>query len=208
MNLIWIPYMAEKINDMRKILITAVLLTCCLIAFGQEMDSSFVSGSRTAALSLRRGAAIRMECLTSESFSSMSEYLTVEACVVTDLGSGDTECAVRFSGGKSGAYPKYVSTLDEDEIPAFVKTLDYIIKETATTPANPYVHIVFLSRDGLRVGAYWKATDQRRGYGNWGVSVGHTRYAGNPSVTFADTKRLSQIRDAVAKASEALAAAR
>lgn len=191
-----------------KTIFAALAMTASIIASGQDIDSSFVSGSRTAALNSRRGSAIRMECLTYESLSSMSEYLTVEACVVTDLGSGDTEHAVRFSGGKSGAYPKYSSAVDEDEIPALLKTLDYIIKETATTPANPYVHIVFLSRDGLRVGAYWKATDQRRGYGNWGVSVGHTRYAGSPSVTFTDTKRLSQIRDAVAKASEALSAAK
>ena len=193
---------------MRKTLITAALLTCCLIAYGQVMDSSSVSGSRTAALSLRRGAAIRMECLTSESVASVSEYLAVEACVVADTGSGDTERAVRFSGGKSGAYPKYTSAVDEDEIPAFLKALDYIIKETAVTPDKPYVQIVFLSRDGLRIGAFWNVPAQRGAKGAWGVSVGHTRYAGNPSVTFSDTKRLSQIRDAVVRASEALAAAR
>lgn len=184
------------------------LAMSCLAAFGQGADTSFVSGSRTAALNSRRGAAIRMDCLTSESLSSMSEYLTVEACVVTDLGLGDTERAVRFSSGKSGAYPEFASVVDEDEIPALLETLDYIIKEVAITPDRPYVHIVFRSRDGLRVGAYWKRADQRRNYGNWGVAVAHTRYAGNPSVTFADTKRLSQIREAVAKASEAIAGIR
>lgn len=194
---------------MKRIAIMAVTLAMsCLAAFGQEVDSSFVSGSRAFALNSRRGAAIRMECLTSESLSNMSEYLTIEACVVTDIGSGETERAVRFSSGKSGAYPEFASAVDEDEIPALLETLDYIIKEVAITPDRSYVHIVFLSRDGLRVGAYWKRADQRRNYGNWGVAVAHTRYAGNPSVTFADTKRLSQIREAVAKASEALAGIR
>lgn len=194
---------------MRKILITVALLTCCIFASAQVADSSsIVLGSRTSALTAKSGTLIRMECLTSESMSSMSEYLEIEACVVTDVMSGHAERAVLFSSGKSGAYPTYRSAVDADEVPALLEALDYMIKAIGEKESSPYARLSFLSRDGLSIGTEWKLTDARRGSGSRYVYVRHLRYAGKPSVTFTDTKRLSQIRDAVAKASEALAAAR
>lgn len=193
---------------MRKFFVTATLLVFCIFASAQVADSSVVLGSRASALSSKSGSLIRMECLTSESLSSMSEYLEIEACVVTDVMSGSAERAVLFSSGKSGVHPTYRSAVDEDEIQALLEALDRIIKEAAERQPSPYVRLSFRSRDGLSIGTEWNLTDARRGVGTWYVFVRHTRYAGKPAVTFTDTKRLSQIRDAVAKASEAIAAAK
>lgn len=209
MNVIRIPYISvKKYNDMRKYFATAALLACCILVSAQEADSSIVSGSRASALTSKSGTLIRMECLTSESLSSMSEHLEIEACVVTDVMSGRAERAVLFSSGKSGAYPTYRSAVDEDEIQALLEALGRIIKEAAERQPSPYVRLSFRSRDGLSIGTEWNLTDARRGVGARYVFVRHTRYAGKPAVTFADTKRLSQIRDAVVKASEALSAAK
>lgn len=135
---------------MKRTLVLLALACGCLMGFAQSENSK----SKTVQFQLRNEG----RCAFDYYLLGQDFPLEYEVMVVTEMSSGEKMGCMQITTKRKRSRHSsgYTGTIDVDELDSCINMVQYLIGRVKETPESSFSKVEFVSRDKIRLGAYYK----------------------------------------------------
>lgn len=165
---------------MKKLFLFTVLFTIAALSFAQERETE-KSASEAVRFEKSVGSLIKKDFYNL--VDAENDY-KVDVLILTNVLSGAKVGCLRWENRyradyMSSSYIPYIGTLDFDELDAAIQSLTYIRDTLLPTVPDNYTEVVFESKDGMMLGAYFDNNENK-----WTIFVRTKSYTQDSTKNF------------------------
>lgn len=176
---------------MKKLLLLIMVMLCTSTIYSQE-EKETTSKSKSVEFLAKGGSLISKEFYDIKKVKGVNCQVLILTDIVANKKMGCLRLETSYTSRVST--DTYVGTLDEDEIDACIKSLEYISSTILPSTPETYTEIQYNSRDGVKFGAYSKKD-------KWSTFV-YTKSYTSRSAEFFDSSNLSELINTLKQAKE------
>ncbi|MBE6260706.1 MAG: hypothetical protein E7107_07765 [Prevotella sp.] len=175
---------------MKKILFVVVLL---MPMFLNAQEKEEKSNSKTLEFLAKDGSVLKKEFYDLPEVGSSYNRTQNQVLIITDLKSNEKRGCLRiitsYSSSTSGVN-EYIGTLDPDELDAATVSMEKILNEIIPTTPETYTEVVYKTRDGIQIGAFWKEKKKE-----WTIYIQTKSYSSRSMSTYKSEELATLIKN-------------
>lgn len=170
---------------MKKLFVFILLAFTTLVSYSQDVPKEPESKSKTVEFMSKDGTFFSKELFDIKKIKGVN----CQVLILTDLVTKKKMGSLRLETSYSSQYSSdtYVGTLDQDELEACIKSLEYLVSEILPSTPETYTEVQYSSRDGVKFGAY---SDSKKN--KWQAFV-YTKSYTSRSAEFFDASNITEL---------------